>query len=224
MRKLSSILVISLLLGCATTDDGLTRLPTEAAELSTAAKNGSPAAMEKLGEAFHFGEGVKRDMAVAFIWYKRAAKAGLASAQDYVGMFYAGGLGGVPEDCEKSIHWFLKAAEGGNVESKNNAAWMLATCRIDKLRNGKRAIELATQAIAELGPTASYVGTLAAAYAEVGDFEKAVELQEESLSRMRLDRASDALMKEATVRLHFFQARKPWRGASFDNPDLYRPQ
>jgi TPR repeat protein len=224
MRKLSALLVISLLLGCAATDDGLSRLPAEAAELSTAAKNGSPAAMEKLGEAFHFAQGVKRDMAVAFIWYERAAKAGLPGAQDYVGLFYAGGLGGAPENCEKSIYWFLKAAEGGNVESKNNAAWMLATCKIDKFRDGKRAIELATEAIAELGPSASYVGTLAAAYAEVGDFHQAVELQEESLSRMRLERASDDLMKEATVRLQYFRAKKPWRGASFDDPERYRPQ
>jgi hypothetical protein len=180
--------------------------------------------MEKLGEAFQLGRDVKRDMALAFIWYERAAKAGLATAQDSVGMFYAGGLGGAPEDCEKSIYWFLKATAGGNVESKNNAAWMLATCKVDKVRDGRRAIALATEAISELGPTASYVGTLAAAYAETGNFQRAIELQEESISRMRLERASEAAMNEAAVRLQHFRENKPWRGASFEDPERYRSQ
>lgn len=224
MRLILPALLGLCLLACAAPKDGLSLLPPQAQALAEAARGGSPAAMEKLGVAFHFGEGVQRDMAIAYVWYRRAAEAGLASAQDYVGMFYAGGLGGVPEDCGQSIHWFLKAAAGGNVESKNNAAWMLATCKVDRFRDGRRALQLATETISELGPTASYVGTLAAAHAELGDFAKAVELQEESLSRMRLDRASEALMKEAAVRLQFFRDKKPWRGASFDDPELFRPQ
>ena len=56
----------------------------------------------------------------------------------------------------------------------NNLAWVLATSPDDKLRDGKRAIELATKA-AEVSnyETPHVLSTLAAAYAETGDFEKA---------------------------------------------------
>jgi uncharacterized protein len=131
------------------------------------------------------------------------------SAQDYVGLFYAGGLGGVQEDCKESIRWFLKAAKSGNIESKNNAAWMFATCIDARHRDGKEAVRLAQEAIFQLGPTASYVGTLAAAFAEIGEFEKAIELQEESLSRMRLDRASEEMIAEANTLMNFFARESP---------------
>jgi uncharacterized protein len=224
MRNFLVTLLVTTLVSCATTPDGSDRLPSGAQDLLVSAKSGSPEAMERIGEAFHFGQGVNKDMAAAMIWYRRAADKGLASAQDYVGLFYAGGLGGVQEDCKESIRWFLKAAKSGNIESKNNAAWMFATCIDARHRDGKEAVRLAQEAIFQLGPTASYVGTLAAAFAEIGEFEKAIELQEESLSRMRLDRASEEMIAEANTRMNFFRERKPWRGSSFENPQLYRHQ
>jgi tetratricopeptide (TPR) repeat protein len=64
----------------------------------------------------------------------------------------------------------------------NNFAWVLATSPNDEVRDGKRAVELATKA-AELS---SYqmphiLSTLAAAYAESGDFENAVKWSQKSV-------------------------------------------
>ena len=58
----------------------------------------------------------------------------------------------------------------------NNFAWVLATSPDDNLRDGKRAIQLATQAC-ELTEykLAHILSTLAAAYAETGDFDSAVK-------------------------------------------------
>lgn len=58
----------------------------------------------------------------------------------------------------------------------NNLAWTLATSPEDELRDGQRAVELATKAC-ELSEfqAAHILSTLAAAHAEVGDFEKAKE-------------------------------------------------
>jgi tetratricopeptide (TPR) repeat protein len=56
----------------------------------------------------------------------------------------------------------------------NDLAWMLATTPEESLRNGKKALELALPASDALGgkdPTT--LDTLAAAYAETGDFKKA---------------------------------------------------
>jgi hypothetical protein len=66
--------------------------------------------------------------------------------------------------------------------SFNNLAWILATCPDKSLRNGSRAISLARAALCLAGrPYWGFVGTLAAAYAENGDFEKAVRLMEKAV-------------------------------------------
>jgi tetratricopeptide (TPR) repeat protein len=93
----------------------------------------------------------------------------------------------------------------------NNFAWVLATSPDDKVRDGKRAIELATKA-AELSSynTPHILSTLGAAYAESGDFEnakkwsqKAIDVSQQELEaakdeadRARLEEADKALKKE----------------------------
>lgn len=93
----------------------------------------------------------------------------------------------------------------------NNFAWVLATSPDDKVRDGKRAIELATKA-AKLSSynTPHILSTLGAAYAEAGDFEnakkwsqKAIDVSQHEIGaakddeeRARLEEADKALKKE----------------------------
>ena len=57
----------------------------------------------------------------------------------------------------------------------NNLAWLLATYPADEIRDGKRAVELAKKATALPGGEVPLVlRTVAAAYAEAGDFPNAV--------------------------------------------------
>ncbi len=71
----------------------------------------------------------------------------------------------------------------------NNLAWIYATCQNATFRNGEEAVSLATKAC-ELTKfnNVSLINTLAAAYAEVGNFKKAIECQ---------NRAIDLSQKEA---------------------------
>jgi tetratricopeptide (TPR) repeat protein len=63
-----------------------------------------------------------------------------------------------------------------SVSALNNLAWLLATCSDASLRDGARAIQLARQADQLSGGTNVLVlRTLAAGYAEAGQFEKAIE-------------------------------------------------
>jgi tetratricopeptide (TPR) repeat protein len=89
----------------------------------------------------------------------------------------------------------------------NNLAWVLATSPVDSLRDGKRAVELATKACEETEYKKAYIlSTLAAAYAETGDMKKAVEWSEKSLA-VGSDEHKESLQKE----LASYRAGKPWR-------------
>jgi tetratricopeptide (TPR) repeat protein len=66
--------------------------------------------------------------------------------------------------------------------SANNLSWVLATCPDEKLRDGRRAIEFARQAIkVPKVEVPDFINTLAAAYAAAGDFDAAVRLCRKSV-------------------------------------------
>jgi serine/threonine protein kinase/WD40 repeat protein/tetratricopeptide (TPR) repeat protein len=68
------------------------------------------------------------------------------------------------------------------VVAMNQLAWICATCSADQVRNGREAVEYATKACELSGrKNPSYLNTLAAAYAEIGDFAAAVKIQQEAI-------------------------------------------
>lgn len=91
----------------------------------------------------------------------------------------------------------------------NNLAWLLATSPDDKVRNGKRAVELAAEACRLTdNKQPPYLSTLAAAHAEKGDFKQAVEIAEKAVG-LSQGAAKESVAKE----LASYQAEKPWRDA-----------
>ncbi len=88
----------------------------------------------------------------------------------------------------------------------NYKAWLLATCKVDSVRNGKLAVEHGLRAC-ELDESPSNIDTLAAAYAEDGNFEaavekisQAIELTRDSAQRLRFE-----------ARRSFYQEHQPYR-------------
>ncbi len=89
----------------------------------------------------------------------------------------------------------------------NNFAWVLATSPDEKLRDGKRALKMATEACELTEYKQGHIlSTLAAAYAETGDFENAVKWSEKSAEVGTPDHAED-FKKE----LEAYKAHKPYR-------------
>jgi tetratricopeptide (TPR) repeat protein len=93
----------------------------------------------------------------------------------------------------------------------NSLAWLLAVGP-DDLRDGKRAVELATRAC-ELTDwkNARFIDTLAAAYAEAGDYVKAGEYQEKALDVL----SQSPKGPEVRQRLALYAQKKPFRDPAF---------
>lgn len=91
----------------------------------------------------------------------------------------------------------------------NRRAQILAICPDSRIRNGNAAIQSATRAC-ELTRwnLPQPLDTLAAAYAETGDFKSAVAWQKRALERMGLH---PALRMQAESRLALYEAGEPFR-------------
>jgi len=93
---------------------------------------------------------------------------------------------------------------------RNSLAWLLATSSNSRIRDGKRAVEHAKRAC-ELSQwkEGDYLDTLAAAYAEVGMFDKAVEFQQKALVMATKDTDKEEYRKN----LNLYRNSKHWREA-----------
>jgi tetratricopeptide (TPR) repeat protein len=86
---------------------------------------------------------------------------------------------------EQALHEYEAALTDNptSVLAQNNLAWILATATDPRLRNGSKAVELAEKAVlATDGSDPIFLHTLAAAYAENGEFEKAVAAAKDALA------------------------------------------
>src|SRR5437764_10252133 len=91
----------------------------------------------------------------------------------------------------------------------NNVAWFRATCPEAHFRNGKEAVELATLACTlDKWKDADQIDTLAAAYAEAGDFAEAERYQQKSMALLSED---EALRPKFRARLEQYRAKQPVR-------------
>jgi tetratricopeptide (TPR) repeat protein len=106
---------------------------------------------------------------------------------------------------------------------QNNLAWIMATSPNDQLRDGPQAVQLAMAACESTKSAhASYLGTLAAAYAETSDFDAAI-----ALSTRAIERASPAQREQLAKELSSYRAHKPWRGVAAmpaDAAEVNRPK
>ena len=93
----------------------------------------------------------------------------------------------------------------------NNLAWVLATFPADPIRDGKRAVELAEKATTLPGGNIPVVlRTLAAAYAEAGDFSKATNTAQRAID-LATAQNNNSLLATLRHELELYQARTPYR-------------
>ena len=114
---------------------------------------------------------------------------------------------GKSKEAELQYLRVLKAAPD-SIAVRNNLAWICATSADPTVRNGSKAVEFATRAC-ELSrwKDVNKMDTLAAAYAETGDFDQAVKWEGKYLESMPSD-------TEAQNRLVLYQNKQPFHQAA----------
>ncbi len=123
----------------------------------------------------------KGDVNGAIIQYQRALQINPDSLEAHINL---GDILLQQNNMDEAIAHFQKALQinPNNAEVQNNLAWVLATCPQAALRNGNKAVELAQRANQLTGNGNPVVlGTLAAAYAETGQFPKVLETAQRAL-------------------------------------------
>lgn len=102
----------------------------------------------------------------------------------------------------------------GASSARRGMAWLLATCPDGRFRDGKRAVELAEEACGLSRPYELWksLKTLAAAHAEVGEFDRAVARIEEAIAA---EKSSEFVApdppEEKPAMLAAFRRGEPWR-------------
>ena len=95
--------------------------------------------------------------------------------------------------------------------SANNLAWLLATSDDDRLRDGQRAVQFAQQICSsEQRRTPGNLDTLAAAYAEAGQFEHAVRAANQAIE-LATQEGKQGLATRIRQRLALYKSGKPFR-------------
>lgn len=112
-------------------------------------------------------------------------------------------------DYKAALADYSKAVElnPNDATALNGLAWLQATSPDAKVRDGKKAVETAKKAL-KLSDTSRTRDTLAAAYAETGDFDRAIAEQKKALEDKAL---SEDDRKTMEARLELYKAKKPYR-------------
>lgn len=99
-----------------------------------------------------------------------------------------------------------------SIDHLNGYAWALATLPVAELRDGQRAVELARTVDAATSHTnPSALNTLAAAYAENGEFAKAIEFQHRAIGLLSSDELRSEFGETFRAQLAVLESGRPIR-------------
>lgn len=124
-----------------------------------------------------------------------------------------------PINVSKARELLLEYSEYNFPDSANDIAWLLATLKNEEFVNPEIALNLATSVVDDPNHTDNYAytDTLAAAYANNGDFVKAVETQRRAIDLLSVatpeleKKEAQGLQKDFNDRLEKYLSQQPER-------------
>ncbi len=168
-----------------------------------------------LAGMYRDGEGVPRDAAEYAKWARKAAEDGHHGAQAALVRIYRSGYG-VPRDEAEALKW-QQIADKDDTIIMNWLAGDMATCPDPNVRNGSNAVAYAEKAVALTHrDNAMYLATLAAAYAEMGQFSNAVSVEKEAIGLQ----SKKYYLDKFNARLRLYESGVPYR---YSLPDTNAP-
>jgi TPR repeat protein len=99
------------------TEKSIHLLSVAASEFDVYAQKGDADSQNTLGSMYENGQGVQKNMQLAFKWYEKAAHQGHALAQLNMGRLYLAGMS-VPRDPHQAAYWLDLAAAQGVTEAE----------------------------------------------------------------------------------------------------------
>jgi tetratricopeptide (TPR) repeat protein len=107
--------------------------------------------------------------------------------------------------------------QSDNGNAMSNLAWIFATSPDDSLRDGAKAVQLASEALRISGQRIPIIfRTLAAAYAETGEFSKAIQTAQHGIE-LANSQGNSGLAAELHGNIALYELRRPLRDPSLAN-------
>lgn len=170
-----------------------------------AAIQGHSAAQFELGRSLVFGQGCKLDKAKGVEWLTRSAHSGESEAKQLLATVAS--RVNTLESHQKAVN-YLKGVKELSASTQLNYAWMLAISPFKEIANPKKSLEIVDNMSSKtFNDDITLYEIRAAAYAALGDFEEAVDLQEEALEEAE-DR--DADLDSIKSHLASYQKKEKW--------------
>lgn len=166
---------------------------------------GHPAAQYELGRSLVYGKGCKVDKTKGISWLTLSASNGDDSSKQLLGSIAARNAD--LQSHQRAVE-FLNGIEKLSPSTRLDYAWMLITSPYDEIKNPQKAIQLSKSFSSKtFEDDATLLELRAAAYASLGDFKKAIRLQEDAL-----DEAEDMNVDLEDIKLHLqsYKANNLW--------------
>jgi tetratricopeptide (TPR) repeat protein len=114
---------------------------------------------------------------------------------------------------DKTISDFKKAIELNPKDPTTYRifAKLLATCSDEKYRDGIKAIALVSKAIELSSKKDMFYDTAAEAYAESGNFQEAIKMQEKAIFFATEEEKTNGYFEKLLTQLKSYKENKPWR-------------
>lgn len=177
-----------------------------------AAQNGVPQAQFEIGKNMMEGRGCEVDLENGIKWVKASAVGGYSPAQRLLAQNIQEEKDISDAKSYAAIDWLRNAANSNDHAAKVLLAWELTTSASGFLRDGEEALNLLNIKKSSYHDEIRINETKAAAYAELGDFKKAIKFQKKAIKAVKKRGWDIPLISQ---RLALYETNQPYRGSYY---------